>query len=127
MRREATKDSDKQTNNGFIAVSITRKKCLRCWIPENPTTKSRHTDVRATGFPFCAVMTVTLLTSPPDLQDQIVRHSQKNVELLVLPPLAGADGTILGELFVCERYAVDFKIVCAFHTDGWTQSSILLL
>lgn len=49
-------------------------------------------------------MTVTLLTSRPDLQDQTVRYSQKNVELLVLPPLTGTDGTISGELFVCERY-----------------------
>ncbi|KAL1926519.1 hypothetical protein VTP01DRAFT_5640 [Rhizomucor pusillus] len=47
-------------------------------------------------------MTVTLLTSRPDLQDQTVRYSQKNVELLVLPPLTGTDGTISGELFVCE-------------------------
>ena len=49
-------------------------------------------------------MTVTLLNSPPDLSDQAVRHTQRNVDLLILPPLSGMEGTIQGDLNVCERY-----------------------
>ena len=48
-------------------------------------------------------MTVTLLNSPPDLSDQNVRHTQRNVDLQILPPLSGAEGTIQGDLNVCER------------------------
>ncbi|KAI8149622.1 regulator of volume decrease after cellular swelling-domain-containing protein [Fennellomyces sp. T-0311] len=47
-------------------------------------------------------MTVTLLSSSPDLSDQAVRHTQRNTELLVLPSLAGNPGPIKGELNVCE-------------------------
>ncbi|KAG2218351.1 hypothetical protein INT45_012970 [Circinella minor] len=47
-------------------------------------------------------MTVTLLNSPPDLSDQNVRHTQRNVDLQILPPLSGVEGTIQGELNVCE-------------------------
>ncbi|KAI9493873.1 regulator of volume decrease after cellular swelling-domain-containing protein [Zychaea mexicana] len=47
-------------------------------------------------------MTVTLLSSPPDLSDQAVRHTQCNIDLLILPPLSGVDSTIQGELNVCE-------------------------
>ncbi|KAI7870820.1 regulator of volume decrease after cellular swelling-domain-containing protein [Spinellus fusiger] len=47
-------------------------------------------------------MTVTLLSSPPDLSDVVVRHSQKNTVLLVKPLLAGSHEQIVGELLVCE-------------------------
>ncbi|KAI9278425.1 regulator of volume decrease after cellular swelling-domain-containing protein [Phascolomyces articulosus] len=47
-------------------------------------------------------MTVTLLSSPPDLSDQAVRHTQRSTDLQILPPLAGVDGPIQGELNICE-------------------------
>lgn len=48
-------------------------------------------------------MTVTLLSAAPDLSDQVVRHTQKDTDLLVLPPLAGVNEPIRGDLYVCER------------------------
>ncbi|KAJ8657083.1 hypothetical protein O0I10_007163 [Lichtheimia ornata] len=47
-------------------------------------------------------MTVTLLSAAPDLSDQVVRHTQKDTDLLVLPPLAGVNEPIRGDLYVCE-------------------------
>ncbi|KAL0088290.1 regulator of volume decrease after cellular swelling-domain-containing protein [Phycomyces blakesleeanus] len=47
-------------------------------------------------------MTVTLLSSPPDLTDLVVRRTEKKIGLLVSPPLAGMSGPIKGEMFVCE-------------------------
>ncbi|CAO3583979.1 unnamed protein product [Absidia cylindrospora] len=47
-------------------------------------------------------MTITLLSTPPNLSDLTVRHTQNNVGLTVSPPLSGANGQILGKLYVCE-------------------------
>ncbi|KAG0175189.1 hypothetical protein DFQ28_005424 [Apophysomyces sp. BC1034] len=47
-------------------------------------------------------MTVTLLSSPPDLSDLVVRLTQNNAGLVVLPPLAGIDGQLRGDIYVCE-------------------------
>lgn len=47
-------------------------------------------------------MTVTLLNSPPDVTDQKVRHTEKNVSLLVTPPLTDMDD-LIGTMTVTER------------------------
>ncbi|KAI9315353.1 regulator of volume decrease after cellular swelling-domain-containing protein [Dichotomocladium elegans] len=47
-------------------------------------------------------MTVTLLSSPPDLAGLVIKHAQKDTDLEVLPPLANVHGAIKGDLYVCE-------------------------
>lgn len=60
-------------------------------------------------------MTVTLLSAAPDLSDQVVRHTQKDTDLLVLPPLAGVNEPIRGDLYVCERYSTRSRFVVAHY------------
>lgn len=57
-------------------------------------------------------MTVTLLSAAPDLSEQVVRYTQKDTGLLVLPPLAGVNEPIRGDLYVCERYVYKFASCC---------------
>ncbi|KAI8086340.1 regulator of volume decrease after cellular swelling-domain-containing protein [Halteromyces radiatus] len=47
-------------------------------------------------------MTITLLSSPPDLSNLTIRHTQNDIGLDVSPSLAGSNGTIQGKLYVCE-------------------------
>ncbi|CAO0798509.1 unnamed protein product [Mucor circinelloides] len=47
-------------------------------------------------------MTVTLLNQAPDVSSLKPRHIQKDTALLISPPLAGHQGPIFGELYVCE-------------------------
>lgn len=48
-------------------------------------------------------MTVTLLNQAPDVGSLKPRHIQKDTALLISPPLAGHQGPIFGELYVCEE------------------------
>jgi nucleotide-sensitive chloride channel 1A len=48
-------------------------------------------------------MTVTLLSQAPDLSTLKPRHVQKDTALLVSPPLAGHEGPIFGDIYVCEE------------------------
>ncbi|KAG1052524.1 hypothetical protein G6F43_005350 [Rhizopus delemar] len=47
-------------------------------------------------------MTVTLLSQAPDLSTLKPHHVQKDTALLVSPPLAGHEGPIFGDIYVCE-------------------------
>ncbi|KAI7908008.1 regulator of volume decrease after cellular swelling-domain-containing protein [Cokeromyces recurvatus] len=47
-------------------------------------------------------MTVTLLNEAVDASSLKPRHIQKDTALLIMPPLAGHEGPIFGELSVCE-------------------------
>ncbi|KAF7727460.1 hypothetical protein EC973_007529 [Apophysomyces ossiformis] len=60
-------------------------------------------------------MTVTLLSSPPNLSDLVVRSTQKDTGLIVLPPLAGIEGPLRGDLYVCESQLYFYS---AEHQSG---------
>ncbi|KAI9307542.1 regulator of volume decrease after cellular swelling-domain-containing protein [Cunninghamella echinulata] len=47
-------------------------------------------------------MTITLLTTAPDLSGLVIRHSQNDVVLRVSPPLQGTQDQITGKLYICE-------------------------
>ncbi|CEG79981.1 hypothetical protein RMATCC62417_14382 [Rhizopus microsporus] len=48
-------------------------------------------------------MTVTLLSQAPDESTLKARHIQRDTALLVSPPLAGQEGPLFGDMFVCEE------------------------
>lgn len=49
-------------------------------------------------------MTITLLSSAPDLSGLVIRHTQNEVRLKVTPILGGVSDQIVGKLYICERY-----------------------
>lgn len=57
-------------------------------------------------FPFAichAVMPLTLLNSPPNLEGETIRHHQNNVQMIITPPLNGVSDLGKGDLFVAEN------------------------
>ncbi|KAI8333560.1 regulator of volume decrease after cellular swelling-domain-containing protein [Chlamydoabsidia padenii] len=56
-------------------------------------------------------MTITLLSSPPDLNNLAIRHTQNDVGLTVSPALSGAQGAIVGTLYVCESLLYFYSTV----------------
>ncbi|KAG1437069.1 hypothetical protein G6F56_013282 [Rhizopus delemar] len=48
-------------------------------------------------------MTVTLLSQAPNVSSLKTRHIQKETSLVITPPLAGHEGPIEGEIYICEE------------------------
>lgn len=48
-------------------------------------------------------MPVTILSTQPDLSNEVVRHTESGVELDVSPPLRGLRENLNGDLHITER------------------------